>query len=219
MDILFSMQDKEYKEFIQKLIPTVNAETIIGVRTADIRKLAKKMDDKESFLRELPHKFYEENNLHAFIVAAIKDYKKCVEQINIFLPFVDNWATCDGLRPKCFAKNRDLLINDIEKWIKSKHTYTVRFGIEMLMLHFLDSDFNEDIFEKVSAIKSDEYYVKMMIAWFFATALTKQWEQAYSFLQENRLEKWTHNKAVQKGIESNCLTKEQKQVLRELRKK
>lgn len=214
---LFSMQDIKYRDFQARLIPNIDKNTIIGVRTPNLRAFAKGIKGTaESFLAELPHKYYEENNLHACLVSEIKDYNECIEKLNTFLPYVDNWATCDIMSPKSFKKNKEKLLFEIEKWIKSEHTYTVRFGIEMLMTHFLDSDFNEKYLKAVGSIKSNEYYINMMIAWYFATALAKKWESAIKYLEERRLPEWVHKKTIQKAKESYRITKRQKEYLKKL---
>ena len=173
---LLKLQDNEYRKLQISTIPNVDPESIIGVRTPELRKFAKelfKSSNYEDFINDLPHKYFDENQLHAFIISEIKDYDKCLYEFNKFLPYVDNWATCDQSTPKAFSKNKDKLINEIKKWIKSKETYTIRFGVSMLMRNFLDDNFKEEYLEMVSKIRSNEYYVNMMIAWFFATALAK----------------------------------------------
>ncbi len=214
---LFELQDTKYRAFTAKLIPNIDAKTIIGVRTPTLRKLAKDVADRD-FTSCLPHKYYEENNLHAFMIADIKDYNECIAEINRFLPCIDNWATCDSLRPKCFKNNKEKLILDVKKWVSSKHTYTIRFGIEMLMVHFLDEDFKYEYHDIVSNVKSDEYYVNMMIAWYFATALAKKWESTIGYITENRLPLWVHNKTIQKAIESYRITNAKEEYLRELKR-
>jgi 3-methyladenine DNA glycosylase AlkD len=218
---LFKMQDLKYRDFSSKQIPTADKESFIGIRTPELRKYAKqvgKREDIDEFLNDLPHKYFDENQLHAFILSEMKDMEKCSEEVDKFLPFVDNWATCDQLSPKIFKKNRKALLPQIKKWIKSKETYTVRFGIGMLMEHFLDEDFDPKYPEMVSKVKSEEYYINMMIAWYFATALAKQYDAILPYIQEERLEKWTHNKTVQKAVESNRITAEQKEYLRKYKK-
>lgn len=218
--ILFENQDLEYKKFHTKLMPGISPDKVIGVRIPVLRKLAKTIFNEktgEKFLETLPHNYYEENNLHSFLIADIKDYDKCIKEIDLFLPFIDNWATCDSLRPKCFKKNKDKLIGKIYEWLKSTHTYTVRFGIEMLMIHFLDNDFKKEYLEKVSLVKSDEYYINMMIAWYFATALSKKWEETFVYIENKKLDTWVHNKTIQKAIESYRITNEQKEILRKLK--
>ena len=217
---LFNLADEQYKEFHSKLMPTVNPEKIIGIRVPILRKFAadfSKTNEAELFINNLPHNYYEENNLHAFIIEKEKDFDTCIKLVNNFLPYIDNWATCDMLRPKVFAKNKEKLFTYILKWIKSEHTYTVRYGIGMLMVHFLDEDFSPEFPNTVSKIKSDDYYVKMMIAWYFATALAKQYENILPFFKQPVLDKWTHNKAIQKARESYRITAEQKVELNSLK--
>lgn len=222
LDILYSKQDLEYKKFHSKLIPDISPNRIIGVRIPEIRKLAnelKNSEESECFMNVLPHKYYEENNLHAFLICSIKDFDLCISELNKFLPYVDNWATCDSIRPACFKNEKTRLFKEIEIWIKSEHTYTVRFAIEMLMAHFLESDFSIDIHNLVLGVISDEYYIKMMVAWYFATALAKQWETTVKILEDNFLPQWIHNKTIQKAIESYRITNEQKLFLRTLKRK
>ena len=217
---LLKFQDNKYKEFQSKLIPTSNVDTFIGVRTPELRNYAKdliKTNSYKDFINELPHKYFDENQLHAFIISELKDYDECIKNINIFLPYVDNWATCDQMSPKIFKKNKDRLIIEINKWIKSSKTYTIRFGIGMLMQYYLDEGFKKDYLKLVSKIKSKEYYVNMMIAWYFATALAKQYKDTIPYIENKVLDPWTHNKTIQKALESNRITKEQKEYLRELK--
>ena len=217
---LFENQDLKYREFQAKLTPGIEIEEIIGVRTPVIRKLAKefsKAEDIDIFLAELPHKYYDENNLHGFIISECKDYEKTIKYLDVFLPYVNNWATCDLLSPKSFKKNRNLLKNDCLKWIASDEVYTKRFGIEMVMSHYLDEDFDESFLLLISSVRSDEYYINMMIAWFFATALAKQWDSVIPYIENNRLDKWTHNKTIQKSVESYRITDEQKAFLKTLK--
>lgn len=219
---LFKLQDEEYGNFHAKLVPTVQRETIIGVRVPNIRKLArllKNSPEQKEFLQCLPHRYYEENMLHGILISQIKDYDDCISHLDAFLPFVDNWAVCDSMSPKCFAKNKEKLIKDAERWISSHKVYTCRFGIGMLMAHFLDEDFREEYADAVARIRSDEYYVNMMIAWYFATALAKQWEKIIPYIENRRLSVWTGNKAIQKAVESYRITPEQKTYLRTLRVK
>ena len=221
-DELFKLQDKKYRDLQIKIIPNVKSDTIIGVRTPKLRKFAKELiisDNYLSFLDELPHKYFDENQLHSFIISEIKSYDDCISYVNRFLPYVDNWATCDQMSPKVFKKNRDKLLEQIKVWIKSKKIYTIRFGIGMLMQHYLDDDFKKEFLELVSNIRSDEYYVNMMIAWYFATALAKQYESTISYIENQKLDKWTHNKAIQKAIESYRITPEKKEYLRSFKKK
>ncbi len=221
-DRLFELQDLKYREFQAKLMPTVSPECIIGVRTPALRKFAKefgKTEGAKEFLRHLPHRYYEENNLHGFLVAGMKDYEQCVEELDRFLPFVDNWATCDLTSPKIFKKHLPELLKKIEEWIASGHTYTVRFGIGMLMSFYLDGEFGLKYPEMVAEVRSEEYYVNMMIAWYFATALAKQYDAVLPFIEKRRLDKWTHNKAIQKAVESYRITPEQKGHLRKLKER
>ncbi|HBR05126.1 MAG TPA: DNA alkylation repair protein [Lachnospiraceae bacterium] len=217
---LFEMQDEKYRDFQSALIPGSDLEKVIGIRTPLLRKYAKNLplEDAKAFLLELPHEYFDENQLHAFIVSEIKDIDACIKEVNTFLPYVDNWATCDQMSPVIFKKHKDKLLVEVKRWIASSETYTVRFGIKMLMQHFLDEDFNLEYPEMVAKIQSEEYYVKMMIAWYFATALAKQYDSVIPFIEEGRLEKWTHNKAIQKSIESYRITTEQKKYLRSLKK-
>lgn len=217
---LFALQDTAYRDFQAKLIPNVDSEMVIGVRTPELRKLAKaifKEGGYEDFLQDLPHTYYDENNLHAFIVAQIKDYEECLRQTEIFLPYIDNWATCDLFAPKVFAKHKTELLENIKHWMGSQETYVIRYGMEMLMRFYLDGDFKLEYAEMVAAVKSEEYYVKMMIAWYFATALAKQYESIIPFLEQKRLEAWTHNKTIQKARESHRILAEQKEYLKSLK--
>ena len=217
---LFKMQDTAYRDFNSKLIPTVDKSLFIGVRTPELRKYAKqlaKREDIEEFLHSLPHKYFDENQLHAFIVSEIKDFKSCVDKVNEFLPYIDNWATCDQLSPKVFKKHHKELIAYIKEWLESDKVYTVRFGIGMLMEHFLDEDFDISYLETVSNIRSDEYYVNMMIAWYFATALAKRYENIIPFIEKRSLDIWTHNKAIQKAVESYRISNEKKEYLKSLK--
>lgn len=219
-EILFENSDLDYKSFHAKLIPDIDENKIIGVRVPHIRRIAKQFegtDKRNAFMKELPHTYYEENNLHAFFIAQIKDFSECITELEKFLPYIDNWATCDELRPVCFAKNKNKLICHIYKWISSENAFTVRFGIEMLMVHFLDEDFEKKHLETVASVKNEQYYVKMMVAWYFATALAKKWEQTVSFITDKKLDIWVHNKAIQKALESYRITEEQKNFLRGLK--
>ena len=219
-DELFALQDIKYRDFQAKLIPNINPEAMIGVRTPDLRKLAKqfvKRDDVDVFLKNLPHRYFDENQLQAFILSEMKDYEKCITKIRCFLPFVDNWATCDQMSPKVFRKHLPELLEHIREWIHSDYTYTIRFGIGMLMEHYLGDAFAPEYPAMVAEIRSEEYYVNMMIAWYFATALAKQYETVLPYIEEHRLDTWTHNKAIQKSIESNRITAEKKEYLRALK--
>ena len=217
---LFSMQDPSYKKFQEKLIPTVDPNLVIGVRTPQLRNYAKclyRTECAEIFLHSLPHLYYEENNLHGFLIEQIKDYSSCILELNAFLPFVDNWATCDMLRPKCFNRHREELVLEIEKWIVSNSVYTVRFAIGMLLTHYLDQDFDKRFLDLVATVKSEAYYINMMVAWYFATALAKQYDDAVLYLQNRCLPAWTHQKTIQKAVESFRILPEQKAYLRTLR--
>jgi len=215
---LFKMQDLEYKRFQSKLVPNVNFDTIIGVRTPLLRKLAKRIKNEcNDFLCSLPHRYYDENNLHSLLISQIDDFDQCIALISDFLPFVDNWATCDMLRPKCFKNNKQELLEQIQAWISSSHTYTVRFAIEMLMVHYLDVDFHGIFLKAVSKITSDEYYINMMISWYFSTALAKQWESTVPYIEQRRLSSWVHNKTIQKSLESYRICEEHKEYLRKLK--
>ena len=217
---LFQLQDEKYRDFQSKLIPNLEASVMIGVRTPELRKLSREMVRRENigeFLDALPHRYFDENQLHAFILSEIRDYDRCVEAVCRFLPYVDNWATCDQMSPKVFRRKRQALLPHIREWIDSGKTYTVRFGIGMLMSHFLDEGFDQTYAETVASIRSEEYYVNMMIAWYFATALVGHYEEILPFLEEKRLDPWTHNKAIQKAIESYRIKEEQKAYLRTLR--
>lgn len=217
---LFRLQDVKYRDFQSRLIPSYDSDTMIGVRTPELRKLAKqagRRTDVSVFLDDLPHTYFDENQLHAFILSEMKDYAACLKRVDSFLPYVDNWATCDQMSPKIFKKYRTELLGSVRNWIKSHQTYTIRFGIKMLMEHFLDEDFSPAYPELVAEVKSDEYYVKMMIAWYFATALAKQYEAVLPFIEEQRLEVWTHHKTIQKAVESYRITPAQKEYLKSLR--
>ncbi len=219
---LFELQDTTYRDFQVKLIPGKTTDVMIGVRTPELRKLAKKYikhSEIDSFLEDLPHMYFDEDQLHAFLLSEMKDFDFCLEQTRGFLPYIDNWATCDQLSPKVFKKHKPELVSCCREWIDSSETYTVRFGIGTLMQHFLDEDFDPSYPELVSTIRSEEYYINMMIAWYFATALAKQYETALPYIENHRLARWTHNKAIQKAIESYRITPEQKEYLRSLKEK
>ena len=219
---LIKLQDKGYRDMQVTIIPTVDPDSIIGVRTPALRSLAKelsKREDVSSFLADLPHRYFEENQLHAFILSGIKDAEECIKLVDEFLPYVDNWATCDQMSPKVFKKNKELLLEYVDKWIVSDLTYVKRFAVGMLMEHFLDEDFKTSYLTKVSKIRSEEYYVNMMIAWYFATALAKQYDAALPFIENQKLSIWTHNKTIQKAVESYRITPEQKEYLKSLKRK
>ena len=220
IDELFRLQDTEYRDFQRKLIPTAPPDSMIGVRTPELRQLAGQLKDRADigeFLHDLPHKYFDENQLHAFIISGMKNFDACIGEVSRFLPYVDNWATCDQMSPKVFRKHRPELLAFIREWMASGETFTVRFGIGMLMQHYLDEDFNPAYPELVAGIRSEEYYINMMRAWYFATALAKQYEAAIPFLENRRLDDWTHNRAIQKAIESYRITPEQKVYLKSLK--
>ena len=213
-------RDSPYREMQVRIIPTVKPESIIGVRTPALREMAKQYAQAKDigvFLNDLPHRYFEENQLHAFILSGMKDYPECLRLLNRFLPYVDNWATCDQMSPRVFRKHRKELLDSIREWIGSGETYTVRFGIGMLMEHYLDEDFDPAYPEMVAAVRSEEYYVSMMTAWYFATALAKQYEAALPYIENHRLDNRTHNRAIQKALESYRITPEQKDYLRTLK--
>lgn len=217
---LFEMQDLEYKNFHSKLMPTINPDKVIGIRIPILRKYAKeffKSRDCESFFNKLPHNYYEENNLHAFLIEQIKNFDEAVEKTEKFLPYIDNWATSDMFLPKVFKKNKEKLFDKICKWIKSDKTYTVRYAIGLLLKLYLDEDFSELHLKMVCEIKSEEYYINMMRAWYFATALSKKYTQTMPYIEQNKLDKWTHNKTIQKAIESYRIDKNVKETLKALK--
>lgn len=219
-ETLFSLRDEKFAAFQARLIPNVAPERIIGVRTPTLRKLAKTLrgsGEAEEFLKALPHEFFEENHLHAFLLCEMKDFDACVQAVEDFLPYVDNWATCDQMSPGVFRKNKQALLPYIRCWIASERCYTRRFGTGMLMSHFLDEDFREEYLRLVSDKRSEEYYVNMMIAWYFATALAKQYEAALPYLENRRLDPWVHNKTIQKAVESFRVSDEHKACLRALK--
>ena len=217
---LFELQDEKYADFQAKLTPGIPRESFIGVRVPQVRTLAKSYyKDLESadFLQELPHQYYDENMLHGLVLSEMKDFEACVKALDAFLPYVDNWAVCDIMSPKVFRKHKEELLPVIKRWVASDQVYTCRFGIEMLMSHYLDQDYKPEYLEIVAAVRSEEYYVNMMIAWFFATALAKQWDTVIPYIEENRLEPWVHNKTIQKARESYRITPEQKEYLKGLK--
>ena len=219
---LHNFQDIPYRDFQSALIPNIKKERFIGVRTPQLRLLAKdyaKREDIGAFLSSLPHSTFDENQLHAFILSEMKDFDVCIRKLQNFLPYIDNWATCDQLSPKVFRKHKAELLMYIDRFLSSDHPYTVRFGIGMLMQHFSDEDFSPAYPEKVCRVCSDDYYVRMMTAWYFATLLAKQYDAALPYLLKHRLDTWTHNKALQKAIESRRITDEQKAFLKTLKRK
>ena len=217
---LFELQDLKYRDFHSKLMPETDKETVIGIRTPVLRKFAKEFagtSEAEACLRQLPHRYYEENNLHMMLITGIKDYEKCMEEIQRFLPCIDNWATCDYPAPKCFARHKDQVLEEAKRWISSGETYVIRYGIGMLMRLFLDEDFSSEYLEMAAAVQSQEYYVNMMIAWYFATALAKQWDATVPYIEQHKLSDWVHRKTVQKAVESYRITPEQKEYLKGFR--
>lgn len=217
---LFTLQDTEYQVFQSKLMPTIPPETVIGVRTPLLRKLAKELagtPQAEHFLQSLPHRYYEENNLHAFLIEQIRDYDTALAETERFLPYINNWATCDCFCPKVFAKHKEELLIPLRRWLGSDQTYTVRYAMGMLMRYYLDEDFQPEYLAWVAGVHSEEYYLNMMRAWYFATALAKQPDAALPWLTDRRLDVWTHNKTIQKAAESYRISPEMKQQLRELR--
>lgn len=219
---LFELQDEKYADFQAKLTPGIPRECFIGVRMPAMRKLAKELaKDPASadFLAQLPHDYYDENLLHGQLISLIKDYETCLIEVDRFLPYVDNWAVCDTMSPNVFKKHRPELLAKIREWAASDETYTARFGLEMLMSHFLDEEFRPEYLEIAAAATGEDYYMKMMVAWFFATALAKQWDATIGYVEQYRLAPWTHNKTIQKAIESYRITPEQKDFLRSLRVK
>ena len=217
---LYELQDLKYRDMQMRIIPSIDPGSIIGVRTPALRTIAKEIlrsGEYGEFLKELPHRYFEENQLQAFIISGIKDPEVCMQELERFLPYVDNWATCDQMSPGIFRKHKALLLEHVRKWIRSDKPYTVRFGVGMLMQHFLDEDYDPQYPEMIAGIRSDEYYVNMMIAWYFATALAKQYDSILPYIEQKRLDPWTHNKAIQKSIESYRITDEQKAYLKTLK--
>ncbi|MBR3791658.1 MAG: DNA alkylation repair protein [Clostridia bacterium] len=216
---LISMGEEEYKVFSSNLMPTVEKDRFIGIRIPALRKYAKSLENFEDFLGELPHYYFEENNLHAFLIEREKNFDRCIERINAFLPYIDNWAICDSMKPKVLKKEPEKLLKYIQKWIKSKDVYAVRYAINLLMSFYLDDSFDEGYLKIVADIKSEEYYINMMRAWYFATALAKRYKETLPYIENNVLDIWTHNKTIQKSIESFRISKEQKQYLRTLKRR
>ena len=219
-DKLLEVKDDAYKEFQAKLVPNISADTILGVKTPELRRIAKEVflsEDKDAFLNSLPHKYYEENLIHFFIISMIKDFDECIKEVDRFLPYVDCWPVSDQASPKSFKKNHDKLLPHIKKWMKSKHVYTARFGIRMLMNEFLGEDFKSEYPKMVASLKGEDYYLKMMAAWYFATALAKQYDESVKYIEEHKLDDWVHKKAIQKAIESFRVSDEHKEYLKTLR--
>ena len=217
---LIAYSDEQYREFQSKLVPNIPKEIILGVRTPDMRRIAKEIwgtGEAEAFLKELPHRYYEENLVHFFLIAMIKDFDECVQAVETFLPYVDCWPVCDQSTPKVFAKNHEKLLPLIQKWIASDHVYTARFGIRMLMNEFLGEDFKPEYLAWVAGVQGEDYYIRMMVAWYFATALAKQYDASVVYIEQRKLEPWPHRKAIQKAIESFRVTEEHKEYLKTLR--
>ena len=217
---LFELQDLKYRDFHSKLLPGIDKEKIIGIRTPQLRKFAKefaKTKEADLFLQDLPHTYYEENNLHMMLVSWMKDYGACLKEVRRFLPYIDNWATCDLPLPKCFEKHKTELLPEIQSWIMDTHTYTIRYGIGVLMRLYLDEAFLPEFPELVAQVRSEEYYVNMMIAWYMATALAKQWETIIPYIEQKKLPEWVHRKTIQKAVESYRITPEQKAYLKTFR--
>ncbi len=215
-DKLMKVKDDKYKEFQAKLVPNIPSDNIIGIRTPEMRKIAKEVyesKERDSFLNDLPHVYYEENLIHFFVISMIKDFNECIKRVEEFLPFVDCWPVSDQATPKSFRKNHDKLLPYINKWIKSKHVYTARFGIRMLMNEYLDDDFKKEYLDLVASVKGEDYYLKMMVAWYFATALAKRYDETIPYFEKHVLSEWTHKKAIQKAIESYRVTDEHKKYL------
>ncbi len=217
---LISLSEPKYRDFSSSLMPSVDKDSVLGVRIPALRAYVRELskEDVEPFLSALPHKYFEENNLHAFLICEIRDFDACISKVEEFLPYVDNWSTCDSLRPKCFKKNAARLMPYIKKWLESDKEYTVRFGIEMLMTYFLDENFSEEHLALVAAVRREEYYVKMMVAWYFATALAKRWDSTILYVENGTFDTWVHNKTIQKARESYRITAEQKEYLQRLKK-
>ena len=218
-DALLTHREEAYRQMQVRLIPNIASDTILGVRTPVLRSLAKELEDRERFLQNLPHRWFEENQIHSFLLEREKNFATAIARVEAFLPYVDNWATCDQLRPKCFGRHRQELLPYIRRWIASGEAYTVRFGIGMLMVHYLDDAFDPAYLELAASVHSEEYYVRMMVAWYFATALAKQYDAALPYISGYQLDKWVHNKAIQKAVESYRVSPEQKSVLVQYRRK
>ena len=219
-DRLAPFQDIKYRDFQSPLVPNIPIEAMIGVRTPVLRQTAKELfgtEEGEAFLNSLPHRYYEENLVHFFMIALIKDFDECIAAVERFLPYIDCWPVCDQSSPKAFKKNRGRLIPYIKKWISSDHVYTARFGIRILMNEYLDEDFQPEYLEWAARKQGEEYYLKMMVAWYFATALAKRYDESITYFENRRLDKWTHNKAIQKALESYRVSDEHKAYLKTLK--
>lgn len=219
---LIKVRDEEYRAFQTKLVPNIDPETVLGVRTPDLRQIAKEVfadSERDAFLEDLPHRYYEENLIHFFVLSMMKDFDECVRRVEAFLPYADCWPVSDQATPKAFRKNRGKLLPYVKKWISSDHVYTARFGMRMLMNEYLDADFKEEYLDLVAGKKGDDYYLKMMAAWFFATALAKQYDSSVRYFEEDRLDPWVHAKAIQKAVESYRVTDAHKAYLKSLKRK
>lgn len=216
-------QDEKYALGQAKLVPTLPKDCFLGLKMPRLREIEREFrssEVKNDFLKELPHRYFEENWLHALMISHTNDFSVSIQEIEAFLPFIDNWAVCDSLKPKSFNKvEPKILLSYIRRWIRSKETYTCRFGIEMLMDHFLDKNFERKQLNLVTKVKANDYYVDMMVAWYMATALAKQWDATIRVLEANLLPTWTHNKTIQKAIESFRISEEKKNYLRTLKRK
>lgn len=216
---LLLQQEESYRQMQVRLIPNIPAERIIGVRTPVLRGMAQELEDRDSFLSELPHTYFEENQIHCFLLEKQKNFHETVQAVDGFLPSIDNWATCDQLRPKCFCRNQESLLPFVRRWIASEHTYTARFGVGMLMVHYLDESFDPSFLALAASASGEDYYLRMMVAWYFATALAKHYDEAFPYIAENRLDKWVHNKAIQKARESYRVTEGHKRELASYKRK
>ena len=219
-EMLLKVKDDNYKEFMSKLVPNISLDSILGVRTPEMREIAKEVFNssfKDEFLNDIPHKYYEENIIHMFVVSLIKDFDECIKELDKFLKYVDCWPVSDQASPKCFKKNHDKLLPVVKRWISSSHIYTSRFGMRILMNEYLDKDFKEEYLELVSSVKGDDYYLKMMQAWYFATALAKQYDSAIKYIENHKLDDWVHKKSIQKATESFRVSDEHKEYLKTLR--
>lgn len=217
---LKELQDLEYKDFIFKLTPTLNYDSIIGIRIPNLRNLAKEIYNTQTakdFLNCVPHKYFEENTLHVMLLEKIRDFNTAVFEVDRFLKYIDNWSVCDNRSPVAFKNNTDSLFPYIKKWIKDEHIYTVRYGVKKLMDYYLDEHFEKEHLMIVAKVEQKDYYINMMTAWYFATALAKQYEDTVPIIEKRILPKWTHNKTIQKAVESFRITDEQKDYLRSLK--
>ncbi|MBR2381492.1 MAG: DNA alkylation repair protein [Clostridia bacterium] len=224
MDIigkLYEMQDIKYRDFTSRLIPNISPDSMIGVRLPQVKKLAKELyknGEYVSFISTLPHTYFEEYHLHCYIISEIKDFEVFINELDKLLPHIDNWSVCDSLRPKCFVKNKEKVLIYIKKWLKGEHIYTQRFAIEMLMVHYLNDDFKAEYLDLVANVNGGDYYLKMMVAWYFATALAKQYKATLPYIENRHIkDKWTHNKAIQKALESYRVSEDKKAYLKTLK--